>query len=163
MRLYEPVHDRFERFCRARTYGEMAPSDLINETLLVAFSKIDELKNTDQFLSFLCGIALRILSNNHRKKRPESGLSHSMEQVESTDRTESRTEITLLHEALAKLPTAQRESLILFEISGFSIKEVAALHGVGESAVKQRLKRGRAKLRELLSERAVVANTNAYG
>ena len=47
LQLYEPIHDRFERFCRARVYGkscEMEYSDLINETLLVAFEKTDTLK-----------------------------------------------------------------------------------------------------------------------
>ena len=34
--LYEPNHDRFERFCRARVYGRMEYQDLINESLLIA-------------------------------------------------------------------------------------------------------------------------------
>ena len=41
--------------------------------------------------------------------------------------------------------------LILFEISGFSIKEVAGLQAASISAVKQRLKRGREKLTEILT------------
>jgi len=56
-----------------------------------------------------------------------------------------------LHRALALLPEAQREALILFEISGFSIKEVAGLQAASISAVKQRLKRGREKLTEILT------------
>ena len=39
--LYEPVHDRFERFCRARAFGEMDFRDLINETLLIAYQRMD--------------------------------------------------------------------------------------------------------------------------
>ena len=53
LRLYEPIHDRFERFCRARVYGDMEFRDLMNETLLVAFEKFDTLKSKDAFLSFL--------------------------------------------------------------------------------------------------------------
>ena len=37
-------------------------------------------------------------------------------------------------------------------IEGYSVREVAGMLGVGESAVKVRLMRGRNKLKELLSE-----------
>ena len=51
-----------------------------------------------------------------------------------------------LHQALALLPDAQREAVILFEISGFNLKEVAEIQEASLSAVKQRLKRGRERL-----------------
>jgi RNA polymerase sigma-70 factor, ECF subfamily len=69
--LYEPIHDRFERFCRARVYGEMEYTDLMNETLLVAFEKLDSLKSDRSFLSYLFSIAVRLLANDKRKMRPE--------------------------------------------------------------------------------------------
>lgn len=53
LKLYEPVHDRFERFCIARVFGDMEYTDLMNETLLVAFQKIDNLKSEQALLSFL--------------------------------------------------------------------------------------------------------------
>ena len=67
--LYEPIHERFEGFCRARVYGNMEFRDLINESLLVAFERFDTLKSKEAFLSFLFSIRVRILSNNHRKKK----------------------------------------------------------------------------------------------
>ena len=66
LKLYEPVHDRFERFCRARVFGNMEYQDLMNDTLLVAFQKFDTLKSEKAFLSFLIGISVRILANNHK-------------------------------------------------------------------------------------------------
>ena len=66
LKYLEPIHDRFERFCRARVYGEMEGSDLMNETLLVAFEKFDKVNSEDSFFSFLCGIAVRILSNDNK-------------------------------------------------------------------------------------------------
>jgi DNA-directed RNA polymerase specialized sigma24 family protein len=49
--------------------------------------------------------------------------------------------------ALAELPAEQRESIVLFEIEGWQVEEIAELHGVSMSAVKSRLARGRARLR----------------
>ncbi|TPW16805.1 MAG: RNA polymerase sigma-70 factor, ECF subfamily, partial [bacterium] len=48
--------------------------------------------------------------------------------------------------ALATLSPEQREAIVLFELEGFSIEEIAAITGSGISAVKSRLARGRTRL-----------------
>jgi len=153
LELYEPIHDQFERFCRARVYGNMEHGDLINETLLVAFEKFDTLKSKDAFLSFLFGISVRILSNNHKKlsERHLNSEENSSYTMPSSNNTELDAEVHFLYKALSELSEDQRESLILFEISGFKIKEVASIQNVSEDAVKQRLKRGRKRLSEILT------------
>lgn len=146
------MHDRFERFCRARCYGEMEYEDLINETLLVAYEKLETLKSEESFLSFLFSISIRLLANNHRKKKPEVG--HKVEEFagfSNEGNPEQAAEVHLLHQALSQLSADQREAIILFEISGFSIKEVAQIQEVSVHAVKQRLRRGRNRLTELLT------------
>lgn len=153
LELYEPIHDTFERFCRARVYGNMEHGDLINETLLVAFEKFDTLKSKDAFLGFLFGISVRILSNNHKKLRERhlNSEDSQSDKAVSSSNTELDTEIHFLYKALSELSEDQRESLILFEISGFKIKEIAIIQDVSEDAVKQRLKRGRKRLSEILT------------
>ena len=153
LQLYEPVHNRFERFCRARVYGHMEYNDLMNETLLVAFEKFESLKSEKAFLSFLFGISVRILANYNKKKKEDSFHSHEKlnNHLDVNANTEKDMEVYLLHKALALLPDAQREALILFEISGFNLKEVSEIQEASLSAVKQRLKRGREKLTEILT------------
>tara|TARA_B100000809_G_scaffold206739_1_gene208890 strand:- start:440 stop:976 length:537 start_codon:yes stop_codon:yes gene_type:complete len=152
LKLYEPVHDRFERFCRARVFGKMEYHDLMNDTLLIAFQKMDTLKSEKAFLSFLIGISVRVLANHHKKKKEEAyPEQQGFDVLDVNSKTERDAEVYLLHKALAMLPEEQRECIILFEISGFSIKEIVAIQAVSESAVKQRLKRGREKLTEILT------------
>ena len=55
-KLYEQVHEQFERFCRARVYGDMDYRELMNETLLVAWDKLDTLRDEQAFLGFLFGV-----------------------------------------------------------------------------------------------------------
>lgn len=153
LELYEPNHDRFERFCRARVYGDMEFRDLINESLLVAFENFDSLKSKKAFLAFLFGISVRILSNNNRKKK-ESHVNQEDKIISISDvnaNTDSDADVHFLYEALAKLSDDQRECIILFEISGFSIKEICAIQNSSQSAVKQRLKRGRKRLTEIMT------------
>lgn len=151
--LYDPVHDRFERFCRARVYGQMDFRDLMNDALLIAFQKFQTLQSEKAFLSFLFGICIRLLANQNRKKQEVSLLEgFELLQLPATNQSDSSTEVYFLHQALAQLPDAQKESIILFEISGFSVKEIAQLHSVSESAVKKRLERGRLQLVKLLTD-----------
>jgi len=153
LNLYEEIHPRFEKFCRARVYGDMEYTDLMNETLLIAFEKFETLKNKTSFLSFLFGICVRILANNNRKKKElflEKELSDYSFIDENTDAAKDAN-VSMLHKALALLPDAQRECIILFEITGFSIKEITEIQNTSESSVKQRLRRGRIRLTEILT------------
>lgn len=148
LKLYQPVHARFEKFCRARAFGDMPYKDLINETLLIAYAKLEKLKSETAFLSFLIGIAIRVLSNSNRKHRPSVGAEDfEIENYpDATGFMERKFEVEMLYKALATLPELQRETLILFEITGYSIKEIMQIQQSGESAVKQRLFRGRKEL-----------------
>ena len=148
MRLYAPVNDRFERFCKARAYGEVDFKDLMHDSLIVAFEKINQVKDDAAFLHFLFGTAVRILANKRKKNRPiyTNDFNH-FAQVPSTERSVELTlEIENLYKQLARLDEVTRECIILFEISGFSIKEIMVIQKSGESAVKQRLHRGRNQL-----------------
>ena len=150
--LYQPVHDRFERFCRARAYYDMPYEDLMNESLLVAYHKFDTLKDEAAFLSFLIGISTRLLANAHRKQRTDTVIDEQVlnNHPDFNNRIEQQFEVELLHQALAQLPDKQREALILFELTGFSIKEIMELQNSSLSAVKQRLARGRVALASIV-------------
>ncbi|AEA42316.1 RNA polymerase sigma factor [Fluviicola taffensis] len=163
--LYEPVHERFERFCRARVYNEMDFRDLMNDSLLVAYEKFDSLKSKEAFLSFLFSICVRVLGNYHQKKR-ESRIPEGSAHLEVWDRNanpQSHADVHYLYEGLAKLSADQRESIILFEISGFSIQEISVIQNASESAVKQRLKRGREKLMEILTYESSLKIVESHG
>ena len=152
LQLYEPVHYRFEKFCRARAFGDMPFEDLMNETLLIAYKKLNQLQHEKAFLSFLIGISTRLLANARRKKKAQTVEEYSMltNFPDPQNYIEKQFEIELLYQSLAKLPEQQREAIILFEITGFSIKEIMKIQNSGASAVKQRLARGRKSLAHIV-------------
>ena len=149
--LYEPIHEPFVRFCTARAYGVLEAEDLVSDSVLMALENFHKLKDEKAFLSFMFSIASNIANKKHRRQKftgifnekkaeliPEQGIDAG-----------SRLDVEVLYQILNKLPVAQKEALILFEISGFSIKEITEIQKSSESAVKQRLKRGREKLAQL--------------
>ncbi len=152
LELYKPVHDAFARFCHAKAYGLVEPEDLISESITCALERFHTLKNEKAFLSFLFSIASNLVHKQNRRLKFRAGEQHldDLEKASTQLGGDDLMDVKLLYEALAQLPEKVEEALILFEISGFSIKEVAKIQKAGESAVKQRLKRGRMKLAELL-------------
>ncbi|MEU5551554.1 MULTISPECIES: RNA polymerase sigma factor SigM [unclassified Micromonospora] len=56
----------------------------------------------------------------------------------------------VVREALATLPTEQRAALVLVDVQGYPVAEVARILGVAEGTVKSRCARGRARLALLL-------------
>jgi RNA polymerase sigma factor (sigma-70 family) len=156
MKQYEPVHSKFERFCKVRVYGQLDYKDLMHDTILIAFNKFHDIKEEKAFLHYLFGTAIRVLSNHKKKKKPDYSENLSQFEHQFNEKTEVDKNIELEHLkiALSLLPEDQRETMLLFEIGGFSIKEISTLQEIGESAVKQRLSRGRQKLLSILSTKS---------
>jgi RNA polymerase sigma-70 factor (ECF subfamily) len=56
----------------------------------------------------------------------------------------------VVRQALAKLPAEQRAALVLVDLQGYPVAEVALILGVAEGTIKSRCARGRARLAMLL-------------
>ena len=158
MSLYEPVHESFERFCKVRAYDHMPFRDLMQDTLVIAFSKFEQLKQNEKFLYYLFGIATRLLANQRRKISPiyQNEIPDSLHFFPAE--AERKSEIDHLYKALSLLPADQRDALIYFEIVGFSVKEIAVFQKKSEVAIRQQLSRGRQKLLGLLQEKKEFKN-----
>ena len=101
----------------------------------------------------MLGTASLILGNHRQKTRPEyvnqlkENYEHSQNESNSI---EQQFEINDLYKCLQDLYQVTSECIILFEISGFSIKEIMGIQNASESAVKKRLSRGRKQLLALM-------------
>ncbi len=58
--------------------------------------------------------------------------------------------VLVVREALARLPDDQRVAIVLVDLQGYPVSEVAGMLGVAEGTVKSRCARGRARLAALL-------------
>ena len=137
MSLYKPNHEAFVRFCTEKAYQVMPSEDLVNETISRVYEKLDELKSDEAFLSYLFSVASNIIKNEIRRKKIIFYQDEFINCKLASDAAnqELKLDIEILYQALSLLPSDQKESLILFEISGYSIKEIAILHNCKESAV----------------------------
>ena len=151
---YESIHEPFVRYCSSRAYGVMETEDLVQEAILSTLQAFSKIRKKEKLLSFMIGTVNNILKNKWRRKKFRAQWDDALlEKLESqTPSPEIALDIHYLLKAMDQLPSQQKEALLLFEVSGFSIQEVAEIQESSVAAVKTRLHRSRKKLRGLLSE-----------
>jgi RNA polymerase sigma factor (sigma-70 family) len=129
--------------------------DLAQETFLIAWKKLADLKNDDDILPWLCTIARNLANRSFRKQQPitsEIADTQSVTENEPANEMMRREQSEMVWAAVAEIPEAQRETLILFYRSGQSIHDIAAATESTEDAVKQKLYRARQSLKSKLEE-----------
>ncbi|MDP4220102.1 MAG: RNA polymerase sigma factor [Bacteroidota bacterium] len=150
--LLEPVHTRLWRFVLSVTRDHCEAEDLLSETVLASYERFESLKDKQAFTSFLFTIATRI--HYHQKRRKNWFGAYNAEYADSLESSEiapdSAADIRIVRDALSELSPRQRETVVLFEISGFSLEEIREIQGGTLSGVKSRLVRGRKELSKLL-------------
>jgi len=152
------------RFCGDRTQAE----DLVQEVFLQAFKAWGGFEGRSSPKTWLYTIAARACQRMHRKKSGEPERIGSVDELLpfgepliATIPSDEDEAATLqirkeakerLEAAIVLLPTDFRVPLILKEIVGLSIQEVANILGLAEGTVRSRVHRARLKLRKSIEE-----------
>ncbi len=156
MEAYEPCHDAFVRYCSALAYGYMDVEDLFQEAILSAYKNFENIEDKENLLYYLIRTAKNItISKRRRSKAQVESLDYHREQLISRGLSpEISIDVDILYQKMNRLPSKQRDALILFEIIGFSIKEIAEIQETSVGAIKTMLSRARKKLRLLMEEKS---------
>lgn len=136
------------RYARGLAGSATEGDELLQDALVRAWRAYPRLRNPGQFRFWL----LKIIRNAHRSRAAKAKIRKwvSLESASEIPAPEGITfeEKEAVRQALACVPRNQREALVLFEVLGMSVEEIARLQGVTTSGVKSRLARGRVKLRD---------------
>lgn len=158
---------RLLQLCTYLTGDSTVAEDLVQETLIVAWEKIDQLRDPERYIQWLEGIArnrCRQWLRGVRRRRAlfteptfdvQEGSAAPSDLIAGTFDIEielDRNELaTLLDQALALLPPLTRTVLIERYIHKSPQVEVARQLGLTEGAVEQRIQRGKLALRRVLT------------
>jgi RNA polymerase sigma-70 factor, ECF subfamily len=126
--------------------------DLLQNTVLRAWTKLDHFQPGTNLEAWLFTIMRNSFYSEYRKRRweiedPEGGFArHLMVQPEQ----ESKLMLDDLQEALRRLPPGQRMALLLVVEQGKTYENAAALCGVAVGTLKSRVNRARTQLAAML-------------
>lgn len=171
-RLYRDHVDRIYRFAQRLCPRVEDAQDLVQDTFLNAYRGLGQFRGDAQVSTWLYRIATRASLRLRRKRKGEPDRELSLDEFIPTSDGEFRLQIPTdgltpeealenkelrraVHQAIQKLPNKYRLVLVLRDMEGLTAKEVGAIMGLNERAVKSRLHRARLFVRRELSARGI--------
>lgn len=170
--LYKDHVDLMYRFAHRLCGEPETAKDLVQETFLNAYRGIDRFRGDAQISTWLYTIASRACLRMRRRRKGAPERELSLEEFIPTSDGEFRLQIPIdglspeealqnkqlrhaLDDAINQLPKKYKMVLVLRDMEGLSAKEVGAVMGLNERAVKSRLHRARLFVRRQLSARGL--------
>lgn len=164
--LVDKYQARIYRQLRKMVKDKNEAQDLLQETFLNAYRGLKGFSGDSSFSTWLFKIANNTALMYLRKHRPELlefddniGNADAAQWSPATPALVSTPQEILLsnegrrkiEEAIENLPLIYRSVVMLRDVEGFSLEEVASIIDSSVAAVKSRLHRGRHSIREALS------------
>jgi RNA polymerase sigma-70 factor, ECF subfamily len=152
MTMLLPIQRSLDRYAMFLTRNREDAREVAAQAVAAAYERFAKLHHPSALQSYLFTVATRVWRSMQRHNRRMVSTDDSFGELFSTSASaEEALEVQDLYHAIAKLPQKQQEAIVLFEIMGFSIQEVATTQKSTEVAVKVRLHRARKQLAVLLN------------
>jgi len=136
--------------------------DVVQESFVRAFRALATLDRPERFRSWLCRICSNVALDRVRRRSPvasfdqDSGLFRALppgEGARPSARAEVEEERDRLIAAIERLPETYQVPVVLRHVEGLSYRDIAKRLGLREDALRKRIHRASAMLREDLASR----------
>jgi RNA polymerase sigma-70 factor (ECF subfamily) len=141
---------RLRRYARALVGERAAADDLVQDTLERAWSKLHLYRRGTDLRAWLFTVMHNVHVNRLRAARPTDPLEDEMPELAQRATQGDALVVRDLERAVATLPVAQRQVLLLVALEDLSYEETARVLEIPIGTVMSRLARAREKLRLLM-------------
>ena len=135
------------RVARTLSSNESDCEDAVQQAILTAYDKLDNLRNEKFFKTWLT----RILINECYKIRRKSCFVISFEDYTADIPSDGKID-NELRDAVFRLPIKLRSVIVLYYIEGYSVEETAYMLKLPQGTVKSRLHKARKLLKTMLDD-----------
>ncbi|MBO4489685.1 MAG: RNA polymerase sigma factor [Bacteroidales bacterium] len=141
------------RFLLALCEGDrMEAEDIAQEAMIKAYLSSDRFVERCKFSTWLFKIAYNTFLDHKRSVRNHETDLEAAGFMAATQSADDAFIYQELYEAIGTLPLKEKSAILLFYVSGYTVKEISKITSCSQLAVKQQLSRGRDKLRQLLKQ-----------
>lgn len=123
--------------------NKMDAEDILQESFVTAFERLDELQSDSAFGSWLKRIVINNCISHIRRNRYEfEDLKDSVSiEYPGEDEEEIRIDPAVVHDAIKVLPQGGRTILVLHALEGYKHREIADMLNITESTSKTQYRR----------------------
>ncbi|MFI6515718.1 RNA polymerase sigma factor [Spirillospora sp. NPDC050679] len=146
--VYAAHRTKILGYAMRRTADPQDAADVLAETFLIAWRKLDDVPRGEAARLWLYGVARRVLANHHRGERRRSALVGDLAGQLRIDLAAHRAprpegDLAAIAAAFGELSEDDRELLALVGWEGLDHGEIATVLGCSRNAVRIRLHRAR--------------------
>ena len=154
-RLLGELRPKLHRYCARMTGSVIDGEDAVQEALvkaIEAFPAFDAIENPEAWLFRIAHNATLDLLRRRTRQEARQAEKELEMIVDPVSTVEDRLNAAVSLRTFMRLPAAQRSSVILMDVLGYSLAEIADVTEASLPAVKAALHRGRVRLKELAEE-----------
>jgi RNA polymerase sigma-70 factor, ECF subfamily len=142
-------HRALLSFIRCRLPDKNLADDVLQDVFIKVQKKLETLNKAERLQSWLYQITRHTLIDYYRKQRGREALPNFLSLNEADQQDEWwYAWAKCVRPMIGMLPQTYQDALILSDLEGRPLKEVATRLGLSLPATKSRVQRGRAKLRQ---------------
>jgi len=159
-RLVGELRPKLHRYCARMTGSAVDGEDIVQDALIKALSALPNVGAIDNPEGWLFRIAHNTALDflRSRARGPILQNDEALDMIAAPDSPDQGHEIAAISlRTFMRLPALQRSAVILKDVLGHSLEEIASITGASEAAAKSALQRGRVRLREIAEEPADVS------
>jgi RNA polymerase sigma-70 factor (ECF subfamily) len=154
-RLVGELRPNLHRYCARMTGSVLDGEDVVHEAIVKAIEALPQTELIAHPEAWLFRIAHNAALDflRHRARQDAAHADEDPDMIIDPVAVADDRQITAASlRTFMRLPVAQRSSVILMDVLGYSLDEIGSVMDVSIAAVKAALHRGRARLRELAQE-----------
>ena len=159
-KIYDQYYSRVRKFIMAIVKDEWAADDLIQETFVRIRKKMNTIRDPSKMSSWIYRTAYNLCQDHFRslKKSALNGRETrqkptALQEFFIEKELEQRQMGACVQDQMDFLPESLRTVLVLYDVMGFSQKEIAKILDITVENVKVRLHRARKKFKAILEEK----------
>jgi RNA polymerase sigma-70 factor, ECF subfamily len=154
-RLLGELRPRLHRYCARMTGSVVDGEDVVQEALVKAMEALSDTASVAHPESWLFRIAHNAALDFLRRRVRQNAIRADEDPdavIDPVTAADDRQIAAASLRTFMRLPVAQRSSVILMDVLGYTLDEIGAVMDSTIPAVKAALHRGRARLREMAKE-----------
>lgn len=161
--IWKEYHDQLLDFIRKRVKDHADADDILQEVFIKILSKIDTLKDSDKLKNWLYQITRNTINDHYRQQKKGKNTDEPFDLLEDQDENTSMKAVeSWIGLYIDGLPDKYREAVIMSELKGSSIAEIAKNLDLSYTNARARVHRGRLALKKNLTD-CCTFHVDVYG